>query len=147
VQLTNYTDYALRTLMALAVTAPQRLTVKEISGAYAISGNHLLKVVQRLADLGYVVTVRGKNGGVELAREPRQISIGQVVRELEPELGLVECLRAGGDPCSIVSACRLKGLLREASRSFFSTLDGCTLADLMTPRPKLEALLQLRKSS
>lgn len=142
-QLTNYTDYALRTLIALAVKAPKRLTVKEISNAYQISDNHLVKVVQRLADLQYVITIRGKSGGVELARDPAQISIGEVVRRLEPELGVVECLRSGTEPCAIVSACQLKGVLDEATRNFLGTLDRYTLADLLGARPKLDALLQL----
>ena len=108
------------------------------------SGHHL--ATGQLQPTSTATTVRGKNGGVELARQPRQISIGQVVRDFEPELGLVECLRAEGEPCAIVSACRLKGVFRDASRSFFSTLDRYTLADLMAPRPKLEVLLQLRRS-
>jgi Rrf2 family transcriptional regulator, nitric oxide-sensitive transcriptional repressor len=144
-QLTNYTDYALRTLIALAVKAPQRLTVGDISAAYRISEHHLVKVVQRLAELGYVVTIRGKSGGVELAMDPQRIRIGEVVRQLEPELGLVECLRSSGEPCAIDGACRLKGILRDATRSFLSSLDDHTLADLIVARPRLEALLQLER--
>ncbi|HEX2734487.1 MAG TPA: Rrf2 family transcriptional regulator [Polyangiaceae bacterium] len=143
-QLTNYTDFALRALIGLAICAPGRTTVKEISSAYGISNNHLVKVVQRLAELNYVKTLRGKSGGIELAVDPSAIRLGKLVRELETELGLVECLRPDTNPCVIVGACRLKGILREATNSFLTELDRYTLADLVAPKQRLSNLLQLR---
>lgn len=143
-QLTNYTDYALRTLIALGAAAPEKLTVSEIGEAYAISPHHLLKVVQRLASLGYVETLRGKSGGVRLAKEPREIRLGDVVRQMETELGVVGCLRTGEPHCAIVPVCKLKGLLQEGTRRFLSVLDDKTLADVVEPRLKVQRLLQLR---
>lgn len=149
-QLTAFTDYALRTLMGLGVVAPEKLTVGELSGAYGISAHHLLKVVSELAALGYVETIRGKAGGARLARPPREICIGAVVRQMEPDFGVVPCLRSGdargasGDQaCVIAPACQLKRVLAAATEGFLSELDKHTLADLLEPRAKLQRLLQL----
>lgn len=140
-QLTQYTDYGLRTLIALGL-APHRLqTVTSISEAYGISRNHLVKVVARLAETGYVQTLRGKGGGVRLARPASRIRIGDVVRDMEAELGVVECLQRGGGRCTIVPTCRLKGLLAEATDQFLATLDRHTLEDVLRPRASLGRLL------
>lgn len=142
-QLTNYTDYALRTLIAVALVAPEKITVGEISHSYGISTNHLLKVVQRLAALGYVETLRGKSGGVRLAREASEIRLGEVVRQVEPELGVVGCLRSTDEPCVIAPVCELKALLTTATSRFIAVLDEHTLADVIRPRPALLQLLRL----
>ncbi len=143
-QLTAFTDYALRTLMGLGAAAPEKLTVGQLSAAYGISVHHLLKVVNELAALGYVETIRGRHaGGARLARSPEQIRIGEVVRQMEPELGVVPCLRSGEAPCVIAPACRLKRVLADATSRFLTELDGHTLADLLEPRRKLQVLLQL----
>jgi Rrf2 family transcriptional regulator, nitric oxide-sensitive transcriptional repressor len=142
-QLTAFTDYALRTLMGLGSVAPEKLTVGQLSEAYGISVNHLLKVVTELAALGYVETSRGKSGGARLAMRPESISIGTVVRQVEPDFGVVPCLRAGDAPCVIAPACRLKRVLAGATDRFLAELDQYTLADLLEPRQKLQRLLQL----
>jgi Rrf2 family nitric oxide-sensitive transcriptional repressor len=140
-RLTRYTDYGLRTLIALALPTEQLQTVTSISQSYGISRHHLLKVVARLAELGYVQTLRGKGGGVRLARAPSAIVVGDVVRDLEVELGVVECLEASGGGCVIAPACRLKGLLAEATQGFLGVLDQYTLADLCKQRVPLARLL------
>lgn len=142
-QLTTHTDYALRTLIALGLRSPNKATAAEIGDAYGISTNHLLKVIQRLAELGYVETQRGKSGGVWLAQLPEQIVVGKVVRELESDLGVVACLRQGSEPCVIDGACRLRGALSAATTAFLMVLDGYTLADVLKPRAKLLQLLPL----
>ena len=142
-QLTAFTDYSLRTLMGLGAVAPDKLTVGQLSDAYGISVHHLLKVVTELAALGYVETIRGKSGGARLAKPPRDISIGRVVREVEPELGVVPCLRQGELPCAIVPVCRLKHALASATERFLAELDGVTLADLLEPRLQIQRLLKL----
>jgi len=142
-QLTSYTDYAFRTLIALACVAPEKLTVGEISESYGISLNHLLKVVQKLAELGHVETTRGKSGGVRLLADPTKLKLGTVVRGMEPELGVVSCLRGGEDPCAIAPACRLKSILSDATHQFLATLDEHTLADITRAKPRISGLLQL----
>lgn len=142
-QLTTFTDYSLRTLMALGAVAPEKLTVGQLSKAYDISAHHLLKVVNTLAALGYVETTRGQTGGARLVQAPDQIRIGTLVRQIEPELGVVPCLRSGDAPCVIAPVCRLKQVLGEATRRFLAELDEHTLADLLEPRRKLRVLLQL----
>lgn len=140
-QLTLYTDYGLRTLIALATAPERRHTVGSLSSAYRISRNHLVKVVGRLAELGYVHTTRGKGGGIRLARAPHEISVGQVVRDLECELGVVECLTKAGGHCVIAPACRLRGLLAEAMESYMTVLDGKSLGDLVRQRAPVARLL------
>lgn len=140
-QLTLYTDYGLRTLMSLALAPEQRQTVTTISRAYGISRNHLVKVVARLAELGYVHTTRGKGGGIRLAHAPGAVTVGRVIRDLECELGAVECLQKHGGGCAIAPACRLKGLLAEAMEAYLAVLDSKTLEDLVRQRAPVARLL------
>src|SRR3954470_12616970 len=142
-QLTTYTDYTLRTLIGLGAVAPDKLTMGQLSDAYGISVHHLLKVVNQLAALGYVETIRGKSGGARLAKDPADICVGTVVRQVEPELGVVPCLRSGEAPCVIAPACRLKRILSKATDQFLDELDRHTLADLLAPRAQLQRLLKL----
>ncbi len=133
-RLTVMTDYALRVLMYVA-TAPGRLvTIDEIARAYAISGNHLTKVVQELARHGFVETVRGRGGGLRLAQSVDTITIGSVVRAMEEDFGLVECFHTG-DTCCLTPVCRLRRALDDALRDFLAALDRRSLADLVV-RPK-----------
>jgi Rrf2 family nitric oxide-sensitive transcriptional repressor len=140
-QLTRYTDYGLRILIALALNPGEWQTVTTVSKAYGISRNHLVKVVARLAERGYLETQRGKGGGMRLARAPAGISLGAVVRDMEAELGVVECLEADGGHCVITSACGLKGLLAEATREFLAVLDRHSLEDLRQQRAPVARLL------
>ena len=140
-KLTQYTDFSLRALIALAAAPYRRHTVSGISSAYGISRNHLVKVVARLAELGYVQTTRGNGGGVRLAQAPQEIRIGQVVREMEAGLGVVDCLRRGSADCAIAPACQLKGLFAEATEAFLAALDNHTLSELVRPRAPIARLL------
>jgi Rrf2 family nitric oxide-sensitive transcriptional repressor len=140
-QLTQYTDYSLRILIALALNPGEWLTVTTVSNAYGISRHHLVKVVAGLAEHGYVETQRGKGGGMRLARSAAGIRLGAVVRDMEHELGVVECLEAGGGRCVITPACGLKGLLAEATREFLAVLDRYTLEDLRQQRAPVARLL------
>lgn len=132
-------------LVALGVADPEKISVAQVSRAYGISHYHLVKVARHLAELGYIETVRGKGGGMRLARAPGSIRIGEVVRQLEPELGVVECLRPTGARCVIVPACRLRSLMRRATQRFLDELDTTTLADALTPRDALRELLGKRR--
>ena len=131
VQLTLHTDYSLRLLMYLGQKGDQA-TVKEIAEHYRISQNHLVKVAHRLARLKLISSSKGRGGGIRLAVEPGRITIGEIVRKIEPHLNLVECFNMSTNTCPIAGLCRLKGALHEAQQQFFRALDGRTLAQLVT---------------
>ena len=133
-RLTVFSDYALRVLIYVAVHSERRTTVAEIAEAYDISRSHLMKVVHFLSGLGYLQTVRGKGGGLSLAQPPEAIRIGTLLRETEADSAMVECMGAQG-ACRITNACALPAMLERALESFFATLDGYTLADLVA-RPE-----------
>ncbi|MDA7949694.1 MAG: Rrf2 family transcriptional regulator [Hyphomicrobiaceae bacterium] len=139
-RLTTHTDYALRTLMFLAAHDERLVTISEIAGRYTISRNHLMKVVHTLGRLGIIETVRGRSGGLRLARPASDIGVGAVVRALEDGTQMVECFRADGGACLITGACRLKGALSVALGSFYDTLDTYTLADLVDGNQRLASL-------
>ncbi|HEX8989969.1 MAG TPA: Rrf2 family transcriptional regulator [Rhodocyclaceae bacterium] len=139
-KLTSFSDYTLRVLMFLAIHPDRLVTVPEIAAAYGISENHLVKVVHRLSCAGTVEAVRGKGGGLRLARAPADIRLGQVVRASEGTAPIVECM-SEEPACRIAPACRLAPILRRAFDALFATLDEYTLADLVRTPRKLEALL------
>jgi Rrf2 family nitric oxide-sensitive transcriptional repressor len=132
-RLTTYTDYALRTLMYLAANREQLVTIQDIADAHSIAKNHLTKVVHQLGILGYVESLRGRNGGLRLGREPDQINIGAVVRSTEPDFYMAECFDPGKNHCIMSAACSLKGVLYRATAAYLTVLDGVTLDKLMTP--------------
>lgn len=138
-QLSLHTDYGLRVLMLLGASG-QQMTIDDIALRYAISRNHLAKVVQALQADGLVETLRGRGGGLRLAREPAEIVIGQVVRRLERFDSFVSCMGTGAD-CSIIGACRLKPVLAGALEAFLAHLDQFTLADMLVERR--QSLLEL----
>ena len=137
-QLTSFTDYALRTLIYLASLPKDELTnITEVTDLFGVSRNHMVKVINRLGQLGYVHTVRGKNGGIRLMKAPQEITVGGVVRDLEP-LDLVNC---SVEFCHITPACRLKEKLAKAKMAFFAELDGCTIEELLSDNSELLILL------
>lgn len=141
-KLTLYTDYSLRVLLYLA-SAPKNnklIQIKEIAEAYGISKNHLMKVTFHLGKLGYVETIRGRNGGLLLAKEPKEVNIGELVRQTEEDFHIVECFQDHGS-CIISPHCKLKGVLYKATQAFISVLDQYTLADLITNKEQLTTLL------
>ncbi|MCM3600051.1 Rrf2 family transcriptional regulator [Robertmurraya korlensis] len=140
-QLTAYTDYTLRVLIYLGMqTSSGKSNIKEISSFYNISNNHLSKVVYELGKLGLIETVRGRNGGIRLAKEPAQINIGSIVRLTESPINMVECFDQASNTCRISPACKLKHVLNEALNSYLKVLDGYTLEDLLQNREELKTL-------
>ncbi|MDJ0514483.1 MAG: Rrf2 family transcriptional regulator [Methyloceanibacter sp.] len=135
-RLTLHTDYSLRVLMYLAVFPDRLSTAEQIAAAYGVSHNHITKVVQTLARLGLVETLRGRNGGIRLAKRPEQISVGAVVRATEEDFDLVECFRSKTS-CAISPACRLQGALRDALAAYLDVLDDWTLSDIAANRSGL----------
>lgn len=129
-RLTAMTDYAMRLLMYVG-RHPERLcTISEIAQAYDISEPHLMKITHRLAQRGWIETVRGKNGGMRLGRRPEDIIIGAVLRDTENDLALVECF-ATGHRCTLSGHCGLTGIIDGALQKFLEHLDGYTLADIL----------------
>ncbi len=135
-RLTRYTDYALRVLIHLAAHEEKLCSISEISRAYGVSQNHLMKIANDLARAGYISAARGRAGGLRLARPAGEINVGEVVRHTEEGFDLVDCAH-----CVIAPACGLTGVLGQALAAFMRVLDGYTLADLAANRRALRALL------
>ena len=140
-QLTRYTDYSLRVLIFLAIQPEaQRSTITEIAERFEISRNHLVKIVHRLGQLGYVTTTRGKGGGLCLGASAADINLADVVRNMETTLDVVDCHQPA---CPVAPACELKRVLNQARDAFLQVLADYTLADLVRNRGELGTLLNL----
>lgn len=144
-QLTLFTDYALRMLTYLALRPEDEVvTIQEISDSYNVSRNYLLKVASDLSHRGYVESVRGRSGGVRLAVDLRKVRLGAFVQELEPERGVLDCVGKDESDCPAHPACVLSRVLGEAQQAFYRELDRYTVADLVAEPKRLAPLLQLR---
>jgi Rrf2 family transcriptional regulator, nitric oxide-sensitive transcriptional repressor len=139
-QLTQFSDYSLRVLLYLTARPERWVPLPEISRAYGVSHNHMAKVAQLLLERGYVESLRGRTGGLRLAKPPSQINVGSVVRATEPHFDLVECFDAKTNTCPIDPVCGLKGALVSAQKAFLQELDRFTLADFL---PRAPALVKL----
>lgn len=137
-QLSSFTDYGVRVLIYLSTLKTDELTnITTVSEHYNISKNHLVKVVHKLGQLGYVETIQGKNGGIKLKLRPERINVGFVIRQLEP----LELLNCSLEFCHISPACRLKSYLVDAKEAFLKELEKYTIDDLVNDNPKLINLL------
>lgn len=136
-KLTRYTDYSLRVLMHLGLHRDRLCSISEIARAHRISENHLTKVVHHLGKLSYVTTLRGRGGGLKLARPADAIQVGEVVRKTEDGFDLLDC-----PACLLSPACTLTGVLSEAVAAFLQVLDRYTVSDLIRRGGDLRALLQ-----
>ncbi len=141
-RLTQHSDYALRLLMYLGVARDRLVTAQEIASAYGLSKNHLMKVILGLVHSGYVESVRGRSGGLRLARDPGKIGVGAVIRDTEEDFALVECM-GPHDSCLITRACRLRSIMQQALRAYLAVLDQYTLADLLERPGPVARLLSL----
>jgi Rrf2 family transcriptional regulator, nitric oxide-sensitive transcriptional repressor len=133
-QLTLFTDYGLRSLMYLAANPEQRCSVRDIAEHYNISRNHLVKVVHRLSQLGYITSTKGKGGGIQLAHEAENLRLGDLVKTLEPNMDLVECFNKETNTCTVVNGCTLKHYLSDANKHFLDSLNQHTLADTVAKK-------------
>ena len=181
-RLTNYSDYALRSLIYLATKPDPYLlaNISDIANSYNISKSHLTKIIHQLGQLGYIDSVRGKNGGIRLACAPKDINLGVLIKKIEPDFALVECFATSLPSiaannkqyneqsmeqvigkneksiilvnknksvdreslgCVISPACQLKGVFFEALTAFIAVLERYTLADIITNKDELSALL------
>lgn len=142
-QLTQFTDFALRTLLYLALHRDRLVPASEVSAAYGISSHHLVKVAHQLARLGLVESARGRGGGLRLARDPSAITVGEVVRATEPHFHVVECFDREHNTCAIVGACELVRVLAQARERFLAVLDETRLSELVRDPKKAERLVQI----
>ena len=129
-KLTLYSDYSLRVLMYIA-RQEHRVQIDEIANFYGISKNHLTKVVNNLATLGYIETTRGRGGGIRIKMTPEEINIGALIRKTEEHFNLVECFDRETNTCPIAGICGLQGVLGEALNASLSVLDKYTLQDIL----------------
>lgn len=128
-QLTTFTDYGLRALMYLAAEPDRLCSVRELAEHYGISRNHLVKVVHKLSQLGYIASTKGKGGGIRLARNPAELNLGDMIRSLEPNMDIVECFDKDTNTCKVTNSCHLKHFLFDAKQVFIESLNQHTLAD------------------
>ena len=142
--LTRYSDYSLRVLIYLAVSSDGTGTVSDIAGRYGIARNHLVKVVHNLGLLGYIKTMRGRGGGLQLALRPKEINLGELIRQIEPGFEIVECF-AASSKCVLTPSCTLRAVFNHALNQFFDVLDQHTLADIVRNRVRLQELLSTDK--
>ena len=137
-RLTDYTDYALRLLMHLGVHPGNFITVREIATIHGISRNHLTKIAHQLGVLGILNTLRGRAGGIQLARSPDQIMLGSVIRMTEPDFQMVDCFSEADTTCVLAGHCKLKGFLAAATAAYLHQLDQIPLSALLSsPEPAL----------
>ncbi len=141
-RLTDRTDYALRVLMYLAVRDEGLATVREIAERYGVSHSHLNRVVWELGRAGFVETVRGRGGGLRLARPAAAIPVGAVARHAERAIPLAECFPGGAGNCRIASCCVYRQVLADAEAAFFAVLDRYTVRDLVEGNRELLAFFR-----
>ncbi|MBL7479326.1 Rrf2 family transcriptional regulator [Legionella bononiensis] len=142
-QLTQFTDYSLRALIYIALKK-DICTIKDITEAYTISGNHMIKIIHNLSKLGLIKTTRGKNGGITLAVEPAKINLGALILQLESNFDLVPCFNKEKANCCIAPVCKLKNILYEARKAFMAVLNQFTLGDIVSNKIELNALLNIQ---
>ena len=130
-RLTSFTDYSLRTLLYLSAHRDRLVTIQDIADMHSISKNHLMKVVYQLGQSGIIETVRGRNGGLRLGREPKDINIGALIRETETDFHMAECFDREHDTCPLTPSCKLKGVLSAATKAYLAELDKVTLEDVL----------------
>ncbi|MBI4667395.1 MAG: Rrf2 family transcriptional regulator [Nitrospinae bacterium] len=143
-QLTRHTDYSFRVLIYLGLNGANLVTIKEIADSFGISKNHLMKVVHRLSQLGYIKTVRGKGGGLALGMDPKDIPVGAIVRHMEDRLEVAECFSSERNTCPITRSCKLTGVFGQAMKGFLDTLDKYTLADVLCDKNKISDILHAK---
>ncbi|MGN6549455.1 MAG: iron-responsive transcriptional regulator RirA [Pararhizobium sp.] len=141
-RLTKQTNYAIRMMMYCAVERDGRLSrVQDVARAYAVSELFLFKILQPLVEAGLMESVRGRKGGVRLAKPASEITLYDVVRVTEENFAMAECFETGAVECPLVDSCSLNGALYKALNAFFEVLQGYTIEDLVLARPHMRSLL------
>ncbi len=148
-RLTDYTDYTLRVLIYCASNPDRLVTISEIADAYAISRNHLMKIVHELGRQGVLETVRGRRGGLRLLRAPSEITVGEIVRKAEGDFAMVECFDRRTNTCRLTPHCTFKRVLSRALEAYFAVLDEVTLEEVSSRRSatgRSTALIPMRRA-
>ncbi len=140
-QLSKFSDYALRVLMHLAASPDQTISTRQLAELHDAKYNHLTKVTGWLVSEGYAIAMRGRGGGLRLARPPSEINLGQLIRSLEAERPLVECHASGGGTCRLAPLCGVSAILVSAQDAFFDTLGQFSLQDALCVLPGMTDLL------
>ena len=146
-RLTKQTNYAIRILMYCAANKSSLSQIPEIASAYGVSEMFLFKILKSLTKAGLVESIRGRNGGIRLAREPDQIRLSEVITVTEDNFEMAECFKEAGTDCPLVNSCELNAALREALGAFFSVLDKYTIEDLAINRHRIDLLLGIEPTS
>jgi Rrf2 family iron-responsive transcriptional regulator len=146
-RLTQQTSYSIRILLYCAANPDSNSRIKDIATTYSISELHLFKIMHVLVESGFVETIRGRNGGIRLARPANTISIGEVVRATESNFYLTDCFDTANRDCPLVDSCGVNRILSEALKAFFAVLDSYTIADVAKDRGQLRGLLDLDPQS
>lgn len=142
-QLTLFTDYALRTLVFLALQPEDNLsTITEVAERFTISRNHVVKIVHQLGLKGYIETIRGKHGGIRLARPSQDINLRDLIADMENVSCLLDCKREG---CRLEPGCRFQSIMRKAMRAFLGVLSEFTLGDLVKDEDRMCGLLGIER--
>jgi len=136
-KLTQFSNYALRILQFAALRAPDHVQMEQVARAHGISRHHLLKAANTLAREGFLEVVRGRGGGVKLARGADTITVGEVVRHTEGPIELVECFNSDTNTCPLIGVCRLSAAMKRAMQAFLAELDQVTIADIASNRSVL----------
>lgn len=136
-KLTSYSNYALRSLQLAALKAPDLVRVDDVVQVHGLARPHIVKIVHKLGQAGYLITQRGRNGGFKLARDPQEIIIGDVVRLTEGPLDLVECFNPVSNTCPLIGICKLSSAFQAATKAFMAVLDDLTLADIASNKSEL----------
>lgn len=136
--LTKFTDNSLRVLIYVALHPERKVNISEIAEKCDVPRNHLVKVIHSMSTKGLLETTRGKGGGVRLSKPADEITVGEVVRQMEGNLNIIECFEP---KCPIVPRCKLRGVLDEARDSFMSTLEKFTISDLIVNKSQLKHLM------
>lgn len=141
-QLTQFTDFSLRALIYIALRNDS-CSIKDITTAYQISDHHMAKIIHNLSKMGLIKTMRGKNGGIQMAAKPESINLGRLISQLEPHFDLVPCFNKEKANCCIAPACKLKTILHKAQTQFIGVLNEYTLADILSNKQELSVFLNI----
>lgn len=140
-RLTNFTNYAMRILQFAALRDPDHVRMEDVARAHGISRHHLLKAANVLAQHGYLTVIRGRGGGVRLARDPSAMTVAEIVCLTEGPIELVECFNAETNTCPLIGVCKLSATLQTATKAFMAELENVTIADIAQNRGTLLARL------